>query len=123
LKTFLKLPQGGSSVEAAASEGALWLSDMRTLNIPFHTKLQGNSRSAQFVVSFTNGSKVDNVTYLSGADELRNATADIATAKFPQSFPDDTPVRIIRKATLSCSIYMKNCVLILLPIGDAAVPF
>jgi tetratricopeptide (TPR) repeat protein len=123
LKTFLKLPQGGSSVEAAASQGALWLSDMRTLNIPFHTKLQGNSRTAQFVVSFTNGSKVDDVSYLSGADELRNATADIAAVKYPQSFPDDTPVRIIRKATLSCSIYMKHCVLILLPIGDAAVPF
>jgi tetratricopeptide (TPR) repeat protein len=123
LKTYLKLPQGGSSIEAASSQGAMWLSDMRTLSIPFHIKLQGNSRTAQFVVSFTNSSKVDNVTYVSGADELRNATADIAAAKYPQSFPDDTPVRIIRKATLSCSIYMKQCVLILLPIGDAAVPF
>lgn len=123
LKTYLKLPQGGSSVEAASSQGAMWLSDMRTLNIPFHTKLQGNSRTAQFVVSFTNGSKVDNVTYVSGADELRNATADLAAAKYPQSFPDDTPVRIIRRATLSCSVYMKQCVLILLPVGDAAVPF
>ncbi len=123
LKIFLKLPQDGSSVRAATSQGAMWLSEMRTLNIPFHTKLQGNSRTAQFVVSFTNNSKVDDVTYVSGADELRNATADIAAAKYPQSFPDETPVRIIRRATLSCSIYMKQCVLILLPVSDAAVPF
>ncbi|HET7108398.1 MAG TPA: tetratricopeptide repeat protein [Candidatus Acidoferrum sp.] len=121
LKNYLKLPQGGSSIQAASSQGAMWLSDMRTLNIPFHTKLQGNSRTAQFVVSLTNSSKADNVTFISGADELRNATADIAAAKYPQTFPDDTPARIIRKATLSCSVYMKQCVLILLPVGDAAV--
>jgi tetratricopeptide (TPR) repeat protein len=123
LKSFLKLPHGGSSVEAASSQGAMWLSDMRTLNIPFHAKLQGNSRTAQFVISLRNGSKVDDVAYISGADELRNATADIASAKYPQPFPDDTPTRIIRKATLSCSIYIKECVLILLPVADAAISF
>ena len=121
LKSFLKLPQGGSSAEAAYSQGSMWLSDMRTINVPFHTKLQGNSRTAHFVISITNGSKVDNVTFVSGADELRNATADLAAAKYPQSFPDDTPVRILRKGTLSCSVYMKQCVLVLLPVADAAV--
>ncbi len=121
LKPFLKLPQGGSSVEAAFSQGSMWLSDMRTINIPFHTKLQGNSRTAQFVISLRNGSNGNDVNFISGAEELRNATADLAAAKYPQSFPDETPVRIVRMATLSCSVYMKQCVLVLLPLSSAAL--
>lgn len=42
--------------------------------------------------------------------------------KYPQCFPDSTPVRIIRKAILSCSIYSKNCTLVLMLPTDAAVP-
>lgn len=122
LKSFAKLRGGQTSAEAASSEGSLALSDARTVKIPFHPKLQGNSRSASVVLSLTNGPKVDNVTIVSGADELRNAVADIAAAKYPQTFPGDSATRILRKATLSCSIYTKECLLILLPIQDAAVP-
>jgi len=122
LKTFLKLRGGQTSVEAASSQGSLTLSEARAIKIPFHTKLQGNSRSAAVVLSLTNGTKVDNVSVVSGAEELRDAVADIAVAKYPQTFPNDTPVRILRKATLSCSIYTKECFLILLSIQDAAVP-
>jgi hypothetical protein len=122
LKTYAKLPASGSSIEAASSQGAMALSDMRTIKIPLHVKLQGNSRSAQLVISLVNGPKVDNVAFTSGAEELRNAIADIAAAKFTQSLPDETPVRILRKGMLSCSVYTKECYLILLPIRDAAVP-
>jgi hypothetical protein len=45
----------------------------------------------------------------------------MAAAKYPQPFPDDTPVRILRRGTLSCSIYTHECFLILLPIHDAAL--
>jgi hypothetical protein len=101
----------------------LLLSDIRLFKIPFHTKLKGNSRSAQIVLSLVNGPKVDNVIFSSGAEELHNAVADIAAAKYSQSFPDDTAVRVLRKGTLSCSIYTKECSLILFSIRDAAVPF
>ena len=40
------------------------LSEMRTIKIPFYAKLQGNSRSAQVVISLINGPKVDDVTFL-----------------------------------------------------------
>jgi tetratricopeptide (TPR) repeat protein len=123
LKTYIKLPGGQTSIQAASSEGSMLLSDIRTFKIPFHTKLQGNSRSAQIILSLVNGPKVDDVTFSSGAEELRNAVADIAAAKYSQSFPDGTSVRVLRKGTLSCSIYTKGCSLILFSIRDAAVPF
>jgi uncharacterized protein DUF3857/transglutaminase superfamily protein/tetratricopeptide repeat protein len=123
LKSSIKLRAGQNSIQAASSEGSLLLSDIRLFKIPFHTKLQGNSRSAQIVLSLVNGPKVDNVIFSSGAEELHNAVADIAAAKYSQSFPDDTAVRVLRKGTLSCSIYTKECSLILFSIRDAAVPF
>jgi tetratricopeptide (TPR) repeat protein len=124
LRPFLKGPISQTS-RAGAPDGAMALSDMRTSHIPFHTKLQGDSRSANFVISIINGSRVDNVIFVSGAEELRNAIASIAAAKFSQPSPDETPVRILRKAILSCSIYTKDCFLVLMPVTDAsvAVPF
>jgi len=121
LRPFLKGPTGQTS-RVGAPDGAMALSDMRTSHIPFHTKLQGNSRSANFVISIINGSRVDNVIFVSGAEELRNAIASIAAAKFSQPSPDQTPVRILRKAILSCSIYTKDCFLVLMPVTDASVP-
>ncbi len=103
-------------------DGSMALSDLRTLTISFHAKLADKTSFAHFVISIVNGPKVDNVIFASGAPELRNAIADLAEAKYPQTFPDATPARVIRKATMSCSIYTKGCVVVLLPIGDAAVP-
>jgi hypothetical protein len=121
LRPFLKAPSGQIN-RSAPPDGGMALSDMRTLKIRFQTKLQGNSRSANFVISLINGSKADNVVFVSGAEELRNAIASLASAKYRQSFPDDTPTRIIRKAIFSCSIYTSECFLVLMPAADAAVP-
>jgi tetratricopeptide (TPR) repeat protein len=121
LKSSSSIPASRNDLKMVASDGSIALSETRTVKVAFHAKLQGNSRSAEAVISIVNGPKVDNVTIVSGADELRNAVADIAAAKYPLSFPDDTPVRILRKATLSCSAYTKTCLLILIPIRDAAV--
>jgi hypothetical protein len=112
----------GQTSRSAGPDGGMALSDMRTLKIRFHTKLEGNSRSANFVISLVNGVKAGEIVFVSGAEELRNSVAALASAKYPQSFPDDTPTRILRKAILSCSIYTPECFLVLMPSPDAAVP-
>jgi len=96
------------------------LADMRSLNIPLPTKLRGQSARANFVISITNGSKADNVVFLSGSEELRNAIAAIAAVKYPQTFPDDTPTRILRKASLNCSVYAKDCQLFFTTVQEAS---
>lgn len=103
-------------------QGSVALSDMRALTVPFHRKPQANSVSANFLISITTGPKVDNVVFVSGAEELRNATDALTALKYPQSFPDTTAARVMRKATLSCSIYTKNCTLVLMLATDSAVP-
>jgi tetratricopeptide (TPR) repeat protein len=121
LRKYLK-PAAGQQARGGIVDGAMALSDIRTLHVPFHAKLPGNSSIAHFVVTISTAPQGNSAYFSSGAPELRNAVADLAAVKYPQSFADATPLRIIRKATLSCSSYTKDCVLVLLPIADAAVP-
>jgi len=111
---------GNSRNRAQAPDAHVALADMRSLNIPLPTKLRGESARGIFVISITNGSKADNVVFLSGSEELRNAIAAIATVKYPQTFPDDTHTRILRKASLNCSVYAKDCQLFLTTVQEAS---
>jgi Tfp pilus assembly protein PilF len=117
LRPYLKTAPGHHGVD-----GAMALSDIRTFTLAFHAKLKTNTSYGHFVISLVTGPHVDNVIFTSGDAEMRNAVADLAAAKFPQSFPDATPARVLRKATVSCSIYSKGCTVVLMPIDDAAVP-
>jgi tetratricopeptide (TPR) repeat protein len=124
LRPFLHNDSGasGPSRYPRSVDGGVALSNMRTLQVPFQTKLQANSVSANVLLSIVNGPKVDQVVFLSGAAELRKAIPVLTSLKYPQSFPDATPTRVIRKAILSCSIYSKSCTLVLMLPTDSAVP-
>jgi len=124
LRPFLTNTPGlsGNSRSAHSVDGGVALSDMRNLQVPFRTKLKANFVTANFVISVSNEHKSNEAVFLSGAEELRGAIAALSALKYPQSFPDDTPTRVIRKAILSCSIYSKNCTLVLMLPTDAAVP-
>jgi len=124
LRPFLMNTPGlsGTSRPTRSVDGGVALSDMRDLQVPFRTKLQANFVTANFVISVSNGQKGNEAVFVSGAKELRGAIAALDALKYPQSFPDDTPARVIRKAILSCSIYSKNCTLVLTLPTDSAVP-
>jgi tetratricopeptide (TPR) repeat protein len=116
-------PQSGSSSTGYHStDGQVALVDIRSLDVHLSTKLRTEASHADFVISLTNGPKVDNVVFLRGSDELRDATAAITATKFPVSFPDATPTRILRKGSLSCSIYAKQCLLLLSTVEEASPP-
>ena len=115
-------PYSGASRSSPSGNGGMALSDMRSLQVPFRPKLRANSVSANFVISISNGHKTAGAVFQTGAEELRDATAALAALKYPQSFPDNTATRVIRKAILSCSIYSKSCTLVLMLPTDAAVP-
>ena len=103
-----------------ASDGALALSEMRTMHVTFQTKLADKSRWMHVAIALTTGEKRAQIVYVSGAEELQKAADLLATLKYPQDFPDATPVRVVREAVFSCSIYTKDCTLVLAPTLDAA---
>jgi tetratricopeptide (TPR) repeat protein len=97
------------------------LADMRTLQVAVHPKLQGRAATAKVVIVFDGKGKTD-VVVQDGPRELEKGKDVLAGVKYPQSFPDDTAVKIVRKGTLNCSIYSKECTLILMKPAEAAVP-
>jgi tetratricopeptide (TPR) repeat protein len=113
---------GAASTRYHSTDGQVALVDMRSLDVHLSIKLRAEASHADFVISLTNGPKVDNVVFLRGSDELRDATAAITATKFPLSFPDTTPTRILRKGSLSCSIYAKQCLLLLSTVEEASPP-
>lgn len=106
-------------------DGHVALTDLRMFQVPFHGRIPGKSASAKFLISLSNGlktNKVEKVVFLSGAAELRGTSSAISAVKYPQSFPDSTPVRVIRMATLNCNIYSQDCTVIVVPSDEAQSP-
>ncbi len=94
LRPFLTNAPGRSrtSKSAHSVDGAVALSDMRGLQVPFRTKLQANFVTANFLISVTNGHKSNDAVFLSGGEELRGAIAALAAFKYPQSLRFSYPL-------------------------------
>ena len=59
------------------------------------------------------GAKVDAVKFMSGDEKLKSYTDALRTADFRLTFPDDTPVKVLRRGTLSCSVTSGKCEFVL----------
>jgi Flp pilus assembly protein TadD len=110
-KNGMPLPQGDGDA----------LSALRTISIPKMDDFGGGYKSAEFAISLTKGRTLEEVKFLTGAEELRTATANVAAGKFDEEFPDDAPTQILRRGILSCSQLMKGCTLVLYPV-EASQP-
>jgi tetratricopeptide (TPR) repeat protein len=122
LRPFLKSSSssGPGSSRQSATDAYVGLTDMRSMNIPLRTKLREEAGRATFVISLVNGPKVDEVHFVSGSEELRGVVPALSAAKYPLSFPDAVPMRILLKASLNCSIYSKDCLLFISTVTEAA---
>jgi len=53
--------------------------------------------------------KVEAVKFVSGDEKLKTYGEALRTADYHLIFPDDTPVKILRRGTLSCSTAGGGC--------------
>jgi tetratricopeptide (TPR) repeat protein len=74
--------------------------------------------SAEVVILFSKGPKIEQVRLLSGPDTLKSAEKAIAGTKFDVPFPDDGPTRLVHSGTLSCGKY-SGCTFVLMPLESA----
>jgi len=69
--------------------------------------------NADFFVLLSGGAgevaKVDAIKFVNGDEKLKSYTDALRKADYHLTFPDDTPVKILRRGTLSCSIATGNC--------------
>jgi hypothetical protein len=86
------------------------LSKERTYSVG---KLLNKSVSADFLMVLSPG-KVEGVKFISGSDELKTFASKLDALNFGNIFPDDTPTKIIRRGSLSCSATGGDCVFVLM---------
>ncbi len=76
----------------------------QTGNADFFILLSGGGGSA---------TKVDAVKFVSGDEKLKSFAEALKTADYHLTFPDDTPVKVFRRGTLSCSMTSGKCEFVL----------
>ena len=98
-----KLAGGDIKADAAITKYKQELDNLNTIDLGKATQT-GN---ADFFVLLSGGAgqvaKVDAVKLVSGDEKLKSYAEALRTADYHLTFPDDTPVKVLRRGTLSCS--------------------
>jgi tetratricopeptide (TPR) repeat protein len=103
------LAGGDSKADAVVARYREELQHQSTVDLGKATQT-GN---ADFFVLLSGGAgalaKVDAVKFVSGDEKLMSYTEALRTADYHLTFPDDTPVKVLRRGTLSCSVTTGKC--------------
>ena len=107
------LAGGDAKADAAVAHYKEELQHLSTIDLGKATQT-GN---ADFFILLSGGggsaAKVDAVKFVSGDEKLKSFTDALKTANYGLTFPDDTPVKVFRRGTLSCSIASGKCEFVL----------
>jgi len=76
------------------------LSEMRRVKVARITPKQA---SAELFLLFGPGGKLEDVKFISGADELKQAGKTLRAASFPVPYPDGSKAHLVRRGILSCT--------------------
>jgi tetratricopeptide (TPR) repeat protein len=108
------LAGGGAKADAAVSHYKEELQHLSTIDLGKATQ-NGN---ADFFVLLSGGAgsvaKVDAVKFVSGDEKLKTYTEALRTADYHLTFPDDTPLKVLRRGTLACSVATGKCEFVLM---------
>jgi len=95
------------------------LQTMRSVRLPWSSK----NATAEFFLTFTAPAspdgrplRPDQVKFVRGDEALRSYADKLQTAGFPVQFPDDTPIKLVRRGVMSCTESTHQCqVMLMLP--------
>ncbi len=122
LKSSVAALSSGANGSSVVKDAGAELSDERTFKLPQIHNWGGGYKSAEFVIVLTKESGVADTKFLSGAQELRGASAALVALKSGFPFPDDSHARVVRRGVLSCSEVSKGCVFVFYPAETVAQP-
>jgi tetratricopeptide (TPR) repeat protein len=106
------LAGGDAKVDALVARSKDELQRLNTIDLG-KARQTGN---ADFFVLLSGGgsaAKVDSVKFVSGDEKLKSYTDALKSADYHLIFPDDTPVKVFRRGTLSCSLTTGKCEFVL----------
>jgi tetratricopeptide (TPR) repeat protein len=108
------LAGGDAKADAAVARYKDELQHLSTIDLGKATQT-GN---ADFFVLLSGGAgssaRVDAVKFISGDEKLKSYSQGLRTADYHLTFPDDTPVKVLRRGTLSCSVATGKCSFLLM---------
>lgn len=114
LKTLLP----DSKLNAAEMDRAkAEMAELRTAQLPWSENKNAN---AEFFLTFGAPSsaqkrmKPEQVKFVSGDEALRSYVTKLQAAAFAVEFPDDTPIRLVRRGVLSCGADTHLCHMVLM---------
>ena len=109
------LAGGDAKVDATVARHKEELQRLRTIDLGKVAKITG---SADFFVLLSRGkggdATVEAVKFADGDEKLKVFTEALRTAEYRLTFPDDTPVKVLRRGTLSCSTTTGTCTFVLM---------
>lgn len=108
-----KLLGTGAKADEAVSKDVEDLAQERTVKVTNPTKQSGTADFFILLASGTSGTAVDGAKFVSGKDNLKSFEATLRATKFQQATPDDSPVKILRRGTLSCPLTGSDCAIVL----------
>ena len=91
----------GGSVEAdrMAKEATASLAESHTIAIK---NAKGAEETGEFWVLVVPGLKISAAKFISGDAELRGLTDILQSTMFPETFPDDKEIKLLRRGKLAC---------------------
>jgi tetratricopeptide (TPR) repeat protein len=111
------LTGGDTKVDATVAKYKENLQQLRTIDLG---KVGKETGSADFFILLSRGSgktgsaTVEGVKFASGDEKLKVFTDALRTAEYRVTFPDDTPVKILRRGILNCSTITGRCTFVLM---------
>jgi Flp pilus assembly protein TadD len=105
---------GDDKVDAIVEKYRDELQQLRTIKLANVPKQDGK---ADFFLLLSAGpgsdATVEDVKFVSGDDKLKGFADALHSAKYRQTFPDDTSVKILRRGTITCTAALGDCVFLL----------
>jgi tetratricopeptide (TPR) repeat protein len=112
------LLKGDHKLKANGENAKEDLQSLRTIELGKAALKQSPTGSADFFVLLSGGAgtpaRAEAVKFVSGDEKLKIFSDAIRTAEYRLTFPDDTPVKVLRRGILSCSGETGKCVFVLM---------
>lgn len=95
-----------AKIDQMIEEGQRLLKEARTIAVKNSHQVEG---FAEFWILLSPGPKVLGVKYVTGDEELTPFTKDLESLSYPNTFPEATELRLLRRGRLACSRSSTDC--------------
>ena len=103
---------GSKPTDEAVNAAVDDLMQVRTIKLP---RLSKGSAHAEFFIVITSDAGITGVKFISGSEELRSATSAIVSGHYDFAFPENRPMKLVRRGILDCAAVGTSCEFVLIP--------